>query len=133
MLFGLYPGSPLCTLLIVTPVEKNLLVLPSKFGERSAHPGRACARGNAHLAFPVAEVSETTIRAERTLLVSIHFASSPMRRVRVRGPVLGESISFMAVRSFRKIVAVAIGMRVSDNNGAIRSRRRFTFRAKRLE
>lgn len=44
-----------------------------------------------------------------------------MRGVRIRGPVLREAIGLMAVRSFREIVTVAIGMRVGDNNGALRS------------
>jgi hypothetical protein len=96
-------------------------------------PDVAAPGGIAHLAFAIAELSETTIRAKGALLVSIHFSSSPMRRVSVRRPVLGESIRFMAVRSFRKIVTVAIGMRVSDNNGATRSHRRCAFGAKRLE
>jgi hypothetical protein len=133
-LLRLNPGRPLRTLLIVTTVEKDSLVLAFRSSASVQRAPDACASGGiAHLAFAVAGAAEAPIGAEGTLLISVYFVSSPMRRVGVRRPVLREAIGLVAVRSFREIVTVAIGMRIGDNKGAVRSCRRFAFGAKRLE
>jgi hypothetical protein len=65
---------PLPTLLIVNALEKKPTCL-SKFGNRSACPGRACARGITRLAFARAGACNAPIGAQRAILVSIHFVS----------------------------------------------------------
>ena len=77
--------------------------------------------GTVRLSFPVSGIRDAALRTGRALFAAIGFTSRAVGGIRVRWPILRKTIRFVAVRSLRKVMAVAIGMRVGDNKSAVRT------------